>query len=66
MFHGILHATLSKEKVSTNGVIEGIFELLLPTICPYSHQIQKQQIQYDVILVWPHVLIFLKENSYTG
>ena len=63
MFDWILNATLSEEKVSTNGVTQGNLELPLPLNSLGSHQTQKQQ---DEILDSTHVLISLKENSSTG
>ena len=55
-------STLSEE-VSTTGVTQGNLELLLPPNSPDSHH---TQIEWDVILEWPHVLVSLKENSSTG
>ena len=42
MFDGILHVTLSQEKVSTTGVTQGNLELL----CPNSPDSHKTQIQH--------------------
>ena len=62
MFDGILNVTLSKDKVSTTGVTQRNLELLLRPNFPDSYQTQIQEYK---ILDWPHVLISLKENSFT-
>ena len=63
MFDWVLNATLSEEKVSTNGVAQGNLELPLPLNSLGSHQTQKQQYE---ILNSTHVLISLKENPSNG
>ena len=40
IFDGVRNAAPSEEKLSTTGVIEGNFELLLPPNSPDSHQTQ--------------------------
>ena len=43
MFEGLLNVTLSEEKISTAGVVQGNLELLLRPNSPDSHQTEIQE-----------------------